>query len=113
MRAASPAPFNFIWADLINVHHYINGEYDIINVSNIFDHYLWYKDSPKSVFDSIKNLTPHLRTGGYMLCTSTDDENLRTVRLISTMIKGLHADVSMNRNRSQYPWMSIVLQKTR
>lgn len=113
IRAKSPVLFNFIWADLINVHHYINGEYDIINVSNIFDHYLWYKDSPKSVFDSISGLWPHLRTGGYMLCTSTDDENLRTVRLISTMIENLHADVAINNNPALYPWMSIVLQKTR
>ncbi|MCM1294348.1 MAG: hypothetical protein NC311_02195 [Muribaculaceae bacterium] len=113
MRACAHTPLDFIWADLINVHHYIEGEYDIINVSNIFDHYLWYKDSPKSVFDAIKSLWPHLRDGGYMLCTSTDNENLRTVRLISTMIRNLHADVSINNNPALYPWMAIVFQKTR
>lgn len=113
MQACVSVPFDFIWADLTNVHHYISGQYDIINVSNIFDHYLWYMDSPKSVFDAIKSLTPYLRSGGYMLCTSTDDENLRTIRLISTMIKNLHADVPASLNKSCYPWMAIVLQKTR
>lgn len=113
MQACARTPFNFIWSDLTNVHHYIEGEYDIINVSNIFDHYLWYKDSPKSVFDSIKSLWPHLRTNGYMLCTSTDEENLMTIRLISTMIENLHADAVMHINPALYPWMAIVLQKTR
>lgn len=113
IQTAIKSPFNFIWADLTNVHKYIDGNYDIINVSNIFDHYLWYKDSPKSVFDAINSLTPHLRTGGYMICTSTDSENLHTVRLISTMIANLHANISTDVNPLQYPWQAIVLQKTR
>ncbi len=113
MQTRACTPFNFIWSDLLNVHNYISGEYDIINVSNIFDHYLWYQDSPKSVFDAMNSLTPHLRHGGYMVCTSTDDENLRTVRLISTIIKNLHADICEDPNPSLYPWNTIVIQKTR
>lgn len=113
MQTNVQKPFNFIWSDLTNVHHYINGQYDIINVSNIFDHYLWYMDSPKSVFDAITHLTPYLRTGGYLLCTSTDYENLRTVKLISTMVRDFHTNIEIYTNSTVYPWMAIVFQKTR
>lgn len=112
MKACAEKPFNFIWADLINVHHFINDTYDIINVSNIFDHYLWYKNSPKSVLDSIKNLWSHLRGGGYMFCTSTSEENIITIKLIATQIAKLNADISLYNNLSHYPWMAIVLQKS-
>lgn len=113
LKARNPQHFNFIWADLINVHNYINGTYDIINVSNIFDHYLWYKESPKSVFDAITSLWSHLRDGGYMLCTSTSEENLVTIHMIATQVAKLRADISMYNNISHYPWMAIVLQKAR
>ena len=113
MKACAEKPFNFIWSDLINVHQYINDTYDIINVSNIFDHYLWYKNSPKSVLDSIKSLWPHLRSGGYMLCTSTSEENIITIKLIATQIAKLNTDISLYNNLSHYPWMTIVLQKSR
>lgn len=108
MQKSVHAPFNFIWSDLVNVHHYIDGEYDIINLSNIFDHYLWYKNSPKSVFDSIKSLWPHLRPGGYMLCTSTAPDNLETIQLIAKLLP--QSDISITHQNTEPPEFRLCTQ---
>jgi len=113
VQSQTRAPFNFIWSELTNVHHYIDETYDIINVSNIFDHYLWYKNSPKSVFDAITSLWPYLRRGGYMLCTTSDYYHIDTIELISTNIAKIQANIIPYFNPTQRPWQAIVLQKTR
>lgn len=66
------APFNFIWTDLMNLHNYIQGKYDIINTSNIFDHYLWGTRGTSDISKTIETLWPHLNAGGYIFCTTTE-----------------------------------------
>lgn len=54
-------PFNFIWADLGELHTRLTDEYDVINLSNIFE---W---TPKLIEPALANLRPHVRPGGYIL----------------------------------------------
>lgn len=60
------APFDFIWTNLINLHNYIDGQYDIINISNILEHYRNEGD----ILKTFQNLWPHLRTGGHIVCSA-------------------------------------------
>ena len=72
MQQAVKSPFNFIWTDLINLTHYIDDKYDIINISNIFDHYISaLQNKPAgAIFDTIQNLLQHTNRGGYILFTT-------------------------------------------
>lgn len=66
MQKNVPGSFNFIWSNLINLHKYIDGEYDIINVSNIFEYYT----SNMDILKTFQNLWPHLRTNGHIVCST-------------------------------------------
>ena len=56
--------FNFIWSNISDLHTHISGEYDIINLSNIFE---W---SPELLVPSVKNLRNYIRKGGHILVQS-------------------------------------------
>lgn len=58
--------FNFIWSDVINLHTHLNTQYDVINLSNIFE---WY---PNSIQSTLQNLHDHIRIGGYILAQTGD-----------------------------------------
>ena len=53
--------FKFIWSDVATLHTQLNGEYDVINLSNIFE---W---SPDLIQPTLINLHNHVRPGGYIL----------------------------------------------
>ncbi len=55
--------FNFIHSDIAELHTKLNGTYDIINLSNIFDNSF----SMEQQIKILSNLTPYLRIGGKML----------------------------------------------
>lgn len=113
MQETAHKPFNFIWADLENVSHYIESEYDIINTSNIFDHYIWYKDSPDSIYKTILNLWPHLRRGGYIISTTTAPDTLPLLRMIPEALSDLRMDVSFPATQNESLFLPMVIQKTR
>lgn len=62
LQATLYRPFNFINADLADIHNHVTGPYDVINISNIFD--TNYIREPKKQFQILTNLTPLLRIGG-------------------------------------------------
>ena len=53
--------FNFIWSDVADLHTHLNAEYDVINLSNIFE---W---TPDIIMPTLNNLRGHVRPGGYIL----------------------------------------------
>lgn len=113
IQASVHTPFNFIWADLENVSHYITGQYDIINVSNIFDHFLWYKGTPDTIYKTIRDLWPHLNIGGYILCTTLHLSATPFLANIPQRLPDLDVTVSFPILKNSPWWSPIVIQKTR
>lgn len=60
-------PFKFIWSDLSELHTHLTDEYDVINLSNIFE---W---TPGLIKPALTNLRPHVRPGGYILAQTGGD----------------------------------------
>ena len=113
MRAAVTKPFNFIWADLDNVPNYISGQYDIINTSNIFEHYLWYGRNKEDIFNTITKLWPYLSAGGYILCTRTDSDLLSIFRLNNKMWQKMRARATFPTDVRNRYFRPIIIQKIR
>lgn len=64
LQKIRPDEFNFIWSDIQNLSACLSGQFDIINLSNIYEHL----DMP---FEDILNaLRPHLTRGGIILDNS-------------------------------------------
>lgn len=113
MQKAVKRPFNFIWANLANLSHYIDGKYDIINVSNIFDHILWVNNqSADSVFVTIAQLMSHLNVGGHIICTTPLQTTPEILSPDHPIWPYLHADVSFP-GASYKLFNPIIIQKTR
>ena len=53
--------FNFIWSDVADLHTHLTTEYDVINLSNIFE---W---APDLMLPTLQNLRNNVRPGGYIL----------------------------------------------
>lgn len=65
MRDTINAPFKFIWTDLNDLHAHLTSEYDVINLSNIFEH-CNASQIPK-ILVSLRN---YIRPGGYIIAQS-------------------------------------------
>ena len=114
MQSAVQKPFNFIWTNLISLSHYIQGEYDIINVSNIFDHYFWFMGSVDSIFYTIRDLWPYLRNGGYLVCTTTDNTCKDYLEMVPNLMPELQARISTPESTFGYhSFLPLVIQKAR
>lgn len=61
-----PDHFNFIWSDVASLHTHLNDEYDVINLSNIFE---W---TPELIQPTLQNLHDYIRPGGYILAQTGD-----------------------------------------
>ena len=116
MQQAVKAPFNFIWSDLLNLTHYIEGKYDIINISNIFDHYISeiQNKSVGDIFETMQNLLRHTNQDGYILFTTFDSKIPYLLRKNQNALKNmLQVNISFKEYK-EYPDMTaVVLQKTR
>lgn len=62
LKATLHAPYNFIHDNLTNIHNRVQGSYDVINISNIFDY--GYIGDQKQQFQILRNLAPLLNIGG-------------------------------------------------
>lgn len=62
MRKKISQPFNFIWTDIESLHTHLTREYDVINLSNIFE----YLRSAQ-MHDILLNLRPYVRPNGYII----------------------------------------------
>lgn len=106
------APFNFIWSDLINVTNYIHDKYDIINLSNIFDFYVWYQNkSQMTVCKTIYKLWPYLNKGGYILCTTRHNKHIKLANTLSRL--PLMPSITLAGPDTKARWLPIIIQKAR
>ncbi len=65
LRALVNGPFNFIWSDIADVQKYLDVQYDIINVSNIFE---WTERKDAAIIEPIvKSLINFLKPNGYIV----------------------------------------------
>jgi len=65
MQAEIPQPFKFIWTDLESLHARLIGEYDVINLSNIFEYM-----SEAQIHSVLASLRNHVRPGGKIIAQS-------------------------------------------
>ena len=57
-------PFKFIRSDVADLHGHLVEEYDVVNLSNIFD---WGSSLMESTLSKLKK---HVRVGGMIVCSS-------------------------------------------
>ena len=62
MRSNVPTQFNFIWADLNNLHKHLTKKYDVINLSNILEYM-----NIQQANDIIASLRNHVQKNGYII----------------------------------------------
>lgn len=81
LQSQVQTPFPFIWSDAVNVHTKLDKQYDVINLSNIFE---W---APKKIEPTLLNLRQHVRPGGFILVQTGPglalDKNLEQYRTLS------------------------------
>ena len=111
LQQTVPTHFNFIWADLFNLHHYLTSQYDVIYLSNIFDHYIWNGRQTTDIDTTVKNLWSYLRKDGYMFCTTTFPDP-RTVAQTCEEFLMTNADVHMPYVKSNL-FSPIIIHKER
>ena len=67
MRDAANGYFKFIWTDIGSLHTHLTAEYDVINLSNIFE-YL----GTQQIHNTLASLRNHVRPGGYIIAQTGD-----------------------------------------
>lgn len=105
--------FNFIWADLMNVSNYIGTqEYDIIYLSNIFDHYLVSDRSTDDIYATLQKLWPHLSDNGYVMFTSLYNASRYNKRTLRSLLP--NAKIELPPAKPEYKnWTPIIIHKSR
>ena len=100
--------FKFIWSDVATLHTQLNGEYDVINLSNIFE---W---SPDLIQPTLINLHNHVRPGGYILVQTG-----RSIPVGKNMEKFIDAQKALKDwanigiNKQDRDTQVIILERTR
>ncbi|MBD5400665.1 hypothetical protein HDR61_02890 [bacterium] len=114
IQQTTKKPFNFIWADLMNVSNYIEDKYDIINTSNIFEHYMYDRHHTKAdIYITIKKLWPHLNPGGYLLCTAAAPKTILYYQGLEEVLFDMNGDISFPSVPKDNAFYPILIQKTR
>ena len=62
MRDKIHESFKFIWSDIKSLHTHLIGEYDTINLSNIFEYM-----TPQQIHQTLASLRNHVRPGGTII----------------------------------------------
>lgn len=113
IQQAINGPFNFIWADLMHVSNYTQHKYDIINISNIFDHFVWNGRPRQDLLSTIEILWSHLNVGGHLICTTTSYDILWDIfGRLSFLLPKLHTNISFPSVSDSF-FSPIIIQKTR
>jgi SAM-dependent methyltransferase len=103
-----PDHFNFIWSDVATLHTHLNDEYDVINLSNIFE---W---KPELIQPTLQNLRNHVRPGGYILAQTSCDisigKNIKEYAKASEILKEW-AKISINTRKINN--QVVILQRIR
>lgn len=112
MRNATTGYFKFIWSDIGSLHTHLTTEYDVINLSNIFE----YLDS-QQIHNTLASLRNHVRPGGYIIAQTGDwgiSKKIPAYRAASQKFKrwakiGLAAKTTNHAVQEK----AIILQRTR
>lgn len=103
-----PDHFNFIWSDVASLHTHLNDEYDVINLSNIFE---W---TPGIIIPTLNNLRQHIRPGGYILaqtgCSISIGKNIKEYKKASENLKEW---AKIGINKKGHNTQTIILERTR
>ena len=100
--------FKFIWSDVATLHTQLNGEYDVINLSNIFE---W---SPDLIQPTLTNLHNHVRPGGYILVqTGRSIPVGKNMEKIIAVQKALKDWAKIGINKQDRDTQVIILERTR
>ncbi len=106
MRKKIKRPFNFIWSDITNLHTHLTKQYDMINVSNIFE---WLY--PEQMHPTLNKLRPHINIGGYIQATIMRKDN----RVINTFRHAAkqHGNWATVQTLELHPYNILLLQRVR
>ena len=90
MKSCVTGTFKFIYSDLTELHKKLNRQYDVINISNIFDH--GYISDPMEQMRVLLNLSPFLRIGGSIVYNPQSNDgyefkNVRTQNITTELIE--------------------------
>lgn len=103
-----PDHFNFIWSDVADLHTLLTTEYDVINLSNIFE---W---TPELIQPTLQNLYNHVRPGGYILaqtgCGMSINKNKN--KFIQTA-QALEYWAKIDINKQKYKNQIVILKRIR
>lgn len=100
--------FKFIWSDVATLHTQLNGEYDVINLSNIFE---W---SPDLIQPTLINLHNHVRPGGYILVqTGRSIPVGKNMEKFIDVQKALKDWAKIGINKQDRDTQVIILERTR
>ena len=108
LQKALRGAFKFIWSDVATLHTQLNGEYDVINLSNIFE---W---SPDLIQPTLTNLRNYVRTGGYILvqtgCGMAIGKNMDKFIDVQDALKDW---AKIGINKQERDTQVIILERTR
>ena len=100
--------FNFIWSNVADLHTHLTTEYDVINLSNIFE---WV---PELIQPTLQNLRNYVRPGGYILaqtgCSIPISKNMAAYAKASKAFKEW---AKMGINKQERDNQVIILERVR
>ncbi|MBO5946629.1 MAG: DUF3419 family protein [Alphaproteobacteria bacterium] len=100
--------FNFIWSDVADLHTHLTTEYDVINLSNIFE---W---TPGLILPTLQNLRNHVRPGGYILVQTGCGLSIgRNMEAYVKASKTLKEWAKMGINKQERDTQVIILERVR
>ncbi len=67
MQQTIKKPFNFRWADITEVHKTLDTNYDVMNLSNVFQ----YMNNVEIITNTLESLRPHLTENGMIAVYTT------------------------------------------
>ena len=92
LQSMHPKTPSFIWSDITHLHTHIQGKYDVINASNIFD------NIPNSLSTVINNLHPNLTPNGAIITESNYHETDYALKQLAQNFSG-ELDVILTKNK--------------
>lgn len=112
MAKLAPKSFNFIWSGIDKIHTKISGEYDLINLSNIFEYM-----KEEQIQEILSLLRPHIKKDKYIIVQTgnwafTKNSNIfyKTKEKFKDWAKMGYLQKDQNKVNSE---IMVVLQRTR
>ncbi len=103
-----PNHFNFIWSDVASLHTQLDDEYDVINLSNIFE---W---GPNIIIPTLNNLREHVRPGGYILAQTGCGMSIgKNIQEYAKAQEALKEWAKMGIHKHDRDTQVIILERTR